>query len=192
MKTFFLSASVPLRSRDQAYYETADVVAIRESLRGLIAAVLPSSRIVFGGHPAITPMIRAMAHDMGLSVRDHVTLYQSIFFRKDFPPDNAAFEQVVLTDDLGEKEASLRHMRERMLRESAFDSAVFIGGMEGVLTEWALFGEMHPDVRRLPLATTGAAARELYMHTRDLPKELASEYAYLHLFRWLLLGDKTD
>ncbi len=191
MKTFFLSASVPLRTRHPRFHETMDVVAIRESLRGFLGAVLPASRIVFGGHPAITPMFRLMAQEMGLTVRDHVVLYQSKHFQKIFPPENEAFERVVLTDDLGERESSLRLMRERMLGENEFHGAVFIGGMDGVQAEWKLFGEMHPGVRRLPVASTGAAANEIYEQEQINLPELKNEFAYLHLFRRLLLDDKT-
>jgi hypothetical protein len=191
MKTFFLSASIPLLSRHSRFYSTADVVAIRESLRGLVAAVLPSSRIVFGGHPAITPLIRLMAKEMELSVHDHVVLYQSRFFQKDFPEDNSAFERIVLTEEKHDREASLDHMRHRMLSEHTFDGAVFIGGMEGIIDEWELFGRLQKDALRLPVATTGAAARVVFNETPGLPSELATEYAYLHLFRRLLLGNRA-
>jgi SLOG cluster3 family len=189
MKTFFLSASIPLLSRHPQFYETADVVAIRESLRGFLAAVLPTSRIVFGGHPAITPMFRLMAQEMNLHVRNHVVLYQSRFFRKEFPPDNEAFEHIVITDERPDRNASLAHMRERMLSEHVFDGAVFIGGMEGIYDEWELFGQFQKGVLRLPIATTGAAARMVFDHNPGLPEDLATEYAYLHLFRRHLLGD---
>jgi len=191
VKTFFLSASVPLRNRHPQFYESADVVAIRESLRGLLGAILPTSRIVFGGHPAITPMFRLMAQEMGLTVRDHVVLYQSRFFQKEFPPENEAFERVVLTEDKGERELSLQLMRQRMLGEHQFHGAVFIGGMEGVFEEWQLFGDMHPGVKRLPVASTGAAARLIYEKENIGISALKNEYAYLHLFRRLLLDDQT-
>lgn len=190
MKTFFLSAGVPMRDRDPKYYKNADNVAIRESLRGLIGAVLPDCQIIFGGQPAITPMFRLIVREMNLDVRKHVVLYQSKFFRKDFPPDNAAFEAVVLTPDLGEREASLASMRDAMLRNT-FDAAIFIGGMEGIEVEWKLFRAMHPGVPCYPIATTGAAAKILFDNSPDAPRELATEFAYLHLFRKHLLGVQT-
>lgn len=191
MKTFFLSAGVPLRSRHPRYYESADVVAIRESLRGFIAAVLPHSRVVFGGQEAITPMFRLMAQEMGLSVREHVILYQSKFFRKDFPADNDAFEHVILTEDLGDQEASLVRMRERMMDDYEYDAGVFIGGMEGIEKEWEIFRRRHPNVPCYPIASTGAAARIVFDRSSGLPPELASEFAYLHLFRKYLLGARA-
>ncbi|MBW0152702.1 MAG: hypothetical protein KXJ53_15940 [Phenylobacterium sp.] len=187
MKTFFLSAGVPMRERDPRYYETADNVAIRESLRGLIGAILPQCRIIFGGQPAITPMFRLIARELNLDVRNHVVLYQSKFFRKEFPPDNAAFERVELTADLGEREASLSAMRAAMF-DNNFDGAVFIGGMEGIELEWELFRAKHPSVPCFPIATTGAAARIIFDREGNLPPDLATEFAYLHLFRKHLLG----
>lgn len=62
----FLSASVPLPSRHHRYFETADVIAIRESVRALATAVLPVGRLTTGGHPAITPVIRKVAESMGV------------------------------------------------------------------------------------------------------------------------------
>ena len=188
VKTFFLSAGVPLRSRNPTYYETADIVAIRESLRGFLAAVLPTSRVVFGGQAAITPMFRRMAQEMGLTVRDHIVLYQSQFFRMDFPTDNEAFENIVLTADLGEREESLALMRDEMLGNYKFDAGVFIGGMEGVEVEWELFRKKHPSAPCYPIATTGAAARIVFDSSPDLPSDLASEFAYLHLFRKYLMA----
>jgi len=190
MKTFFLSASVPLRARHEAYYQTADVVAIRESLRGLVAAVLPTSRLVFGGHPAITPMVRVGAQRMGLNVSNSVTLYQSAWFCEDFPQDNEAFEKLIVTERLQSRETSLSYMRHRMLTDQDYDAAVFIGGMNGIEEEWKLFGQHHPGVPRYPIASTGAAARILFEKNTGLPEELATEFAYLHLFRKHLLNER--
>ena len=52
----FLSASVPLPSRNPKYFDTADVIAIRDAVRALIMVVVEQQgQLVFGGHPAITP-----------------------------------------------------------------------------------------------------------------------------------------
>src|SRR5690606_35061305 len=57
MKSIFLSASIPLPERDAKYYDTADIVAIRDAVIALTTVVLPHHRIVWGGHPSITPLI---------------------------------------------------------------------------------------------------------------------------------------
>jgi hypothetical protein len=57
----FLSASVPLPSRHREYFDTADVIAIRDAVRALtIVVVEQHGQLVFGVHPAITPMIRRL------------------------------------------------------------------------------------------------------------------------------------
>ena len=116
--TVFLSAGVPLPppSRSEKYFATADVVAIRDSIRALVTAVLPQGKLVFGGHPAITPMVRLLIRDKRLSVRDHLVLFQSRFFQSESPPDVKEFENVVLVDAVeGSRDASLMRMREVMI-----------------------------------------------------------------------------
>ena len=53
----FLSASIPDKDRDPKYYETADFVAIRDAVIAIATVVVPEYRLVWGGHPAITPLI---------------------------------------------------------------------------------------------------------------------------------------
>ena len=66
----FLSASEPDPYRDSGYWETRNVVNLREALRAFCAHVLPNFPLVFGGHPAITPFVRGaaqrIAYDLGL------------------------------------------------------------------------------------------------------------------------------
>jgi hypothetical protein len=57
--------------------------------------------------------------------------------------------------------ASLRHMRERMLRETNPAAMVCLGGMEGVIEEAFLFVELCPGKMIYTLATTGGAAQLL-------------------------------
>src|SRR5262249_26034402 len=113
----FLSASVPLPSRNPAYFATADVVAIRDAIRALTMVVVEERiQLVFGGHPAITPMIRLQIAQTGTPVGDRVVMFQSRYFQRDFPQDNDAFEHVELVDAVpNDREASLRRMRETML-----------------------------------------------------------------------------
>ena len=57
VKNIFLSASVPLPDRDPKYIETADIIAIRDAVIALVTVALPNHRIIWGGHPSITPLI---------------------------------------------------------------------------------------------------------------------------------------
>jgi hypothetical protein len=144
------------------------------------------ARLVFGGHPAITPMIRLQVLQSRKAVGDIVLMYQSRFFERSFPDDNKAFERVVLIDAVPEnRDASLTAMRRSML-DQQFGIGIFIGGMEGVEHEYGMFREMHPKTPAFPIASTGAAAGKLYTADPDLTKkhpELADEISYLTLMR---------
>ena len=94
MLSIFLSASVPLPHRDTKYQETADVVAIRDSIRAVVNVVVPRGQIVFGGHPATTPLIRQLVRGMTPNARKQVILYQSLFFKTQFPSEVSEFEEV--------------------------------------------------------------------------------------------------
>jgi hypothetical protein len=187
--TVFLSAGVPLPppARHEMYFATADVVAIRDSIRALVTAILPEGKLVFGGHPAITPMVRLMIRDKKLSVRERLVLYQSRFFRDAFPPEVKEFENLVLVDAIqGNLAASLRMMREQMIRSERFSAGIFVGGMEGVEEEYEIFRRIHPNAPAYPIASTGAAARVIFDKYATNQAELLGDLRYLSLFRRLL------
>ncbi len=162
MPTLLLSASNPLPHRHPKYLETADVVAVRDSIRAVVSVVVPGGQIVFGGHPAITPLVRLLVRGMTPNVRKHVILYQSLFFKTQFPPEASEFEEVRFVDAVdGDLDASLAKMRGAMISAHNFDAAVFLGGMEGVEIEYDIFRRLHPSKPAYPVASTGAAARLL-------------------------------
>lgn len=187
LNKIFLSASIPYAERDRQFFDTADVLAIRDSVRALAAVVIPKAHLVWGGHPAITPLIRHVVQRMTAEWKSHITLYQSKHFEKFFPEDNFAFENIRLTDDYGDIPKSVFHMRKAILEENKFSAAVFIGGMEGVIEEYKMFREFYPDALTIPIASTGAAAKILYNEYHQNKNErLTSDYAYMALFRELL------
>lgn len=196
LKHIFLSASIPSPERDARYYETADMIGIRDAVRALAATILPHARLVWGGHPSITPLIREVLGRVGVSsgeIGRHVTLYQSAFFEGMFPVDNECVEHIVLTQvkfSRGEKDrnASLAEMRERMLAPvQDYVAGIFIGGMEGVEDEYELFKEYHPGALALPVASTGGAALEIYnRHSESFDIRLKNDYDYRTLFNGLL------
>jgi len=186
-RSIFLSASIPLPHRDPKYLETVDVVAIRDSIRALVSVVVPDGQIVFGGHPAITPLIRLLVREMALNVREHVILYQSLFFKPQFPREVSEFEEVRLIEaEANDRDASLAKMRQTMISAHTFDAGIFIGGMEGVEIEYDIFRELHPGKPAYPIASTGAAARILFETYIPDRRELMDDLRYLSLFRRLL------
>jgi hypothetical protein len=186
----FLSASVPLPAGDPAYFETADVLAIRDAIRALTMVVLErQAQLVFGGHPAITPMIRLQIAETGTPVGDRVIIFQSRYFESHFPKDNRAFEHVELVDAVeNDRDASLERMRRAMFA-GPFSIGLFIGGMDGVEKEFEMFQMLHSDTPALPIASTGAAAARLYNTNPELQRhhpELLTELSYLSLMRDLI------
>lgn len=188
LKNIFLSASIPLPERDPQYYSTADIIAIRDAVIALATVVLPKHRLIWGGHPSITPLIYYVLNKIDVNIQEHVILYQTGFFEKKFPKDNNKFKNVIITPDLGERNASLKLMRETMFSSYNFSAGVFIGGMEGVEEEYQMFKEFHPKALLLPIPTTGAAAKKIYyilLQKKD--ERLEKDYAYMSLFNKLLI-----
>lgn len=58
------------------------------------------------------------------------------------------------------------------MKSADFDAAVFIGGMEGILNEHAMFIELHPQAKRLPVAVTGGASRILSKNLHYPPDDV--------------------
>ena len=79
-----------------------------------------------------------------------------------------------------------------MLGEHTFAAGIFIGGMEGVEDEYAMFRQQHPNAKVLPVASTGAAAKIVYDGMDPKPdSRLLDDYAYMALFTELL-GIRSD
>src|SRR5260221_13032138 len=126
MKEIFLSASVPIKGR--RYYEDSDPVLIHAAVRAFATLVLGRRRIVWGGHPSITPLLWAACESLGVQYSRCVTLYQSSYFKADFPIANERFRNVIHVRREGGRARSLFAMRVAMLERSRLEAAVFIGG----------------------------------------------------------------
>jgi hypothetical protein len=164
MSAIFLSASIPILGRGD-YYRTADPFLIQTAVREFITLSLGRRLIVWGGHPAITPMVWSVCEDLGVNYANAVVLYQSNYFRGMFPDENERFGNVVYVDAVdGDLQASLLKMRGEMFARNDLDAAVFIGGMEGILVEHSMFLQSHPDSKVLPIPSPGGAARELALN----------------------------
>ncbi len=183
----FLSASIPYPDRDKKFYDTADIVGIRDAVRALATVVIPKAHLIWGGHPSITPLIRFVMGKMNADLKKHITLYQSLYFEDHFPADNFAFENIILTEKKINREVSLEIMRNKLIAENDFKVGIFIGGMEGVSEEYEMFTQRHPYALSLPVASTGAAAKLVYdKQPQKFDSRLQNDYAYMALFRELL------
>jgi len=197
----FLSASVPRPDRDEKYWKTARPYEIRLAVTALVTAALGRRILVWGGHPSITPLVKAAANRLGVEYDGWVRLFQSRMFDGRYPTDNRRFENNIdYVDPVlrrgerrnGEKydrEASLLKMRRRMIKNEEFDyqAGFFIGGMEGVENEFEMFRSFHPKRPVYPIPNTGGAAKILYRGLAVKP-ELGGDY--LTLFH-ACLGIKT-
>ena len=183
MSAIFLSASIPVVGRG-TYFETADPFLIQSAVREFVVAVIGHRQIVWGGHPAITPMIWTICEDLNIQYAEAVVLYQSRFFEDAFPEENRRFGNVHLVDAIaGDREASLLRLREAMLSRRDLAAAVFVGGMDGVEVEYSMFKKFHPDATALPVAAPGGAARLLAERLRDRNNEYLWDVDFAKLFR---------
>ena len=189
MKNIFLSAGVPTQDRPAKYCDSADVIAIRDSVIALASTVLANKgfHLIWGGQPAITPLIALVLERYNLRMTNRVTLYQSYEFERFFPKENENVGNIVYTEKKEDRKSSLMLMRQRMIGEHDYAAAVFIGGMEGVEDEFDLFRKIHPDIPCLPIASTGAAAKIIYdEHPGEFDERLLTELSYSSLFKDLL------
>ena len=125
-----------------------------------------------------------------MNIQEHVKLYQSLWFKDIFPPDNNKFENIVFTKKEDNIPASIKLLREQMFLENEFSAAVFIGGMDGIEDEYRMFKEYHPEAVLLPIASTGAATKLVYdnLFPNNLKNtRLEKDYGYMSLFQKFLM-----
>ena len=195
----FLSASMPTNDRDHRFFDTADSIAIRDAVVALVNAIIPHYRLVWGGHPAITPIIHDIFKKRDFDYNEYVTIYQSEYFTGKMPKENQQFDNIVITPAVRNSEDekqnildSLAVMRERMLTDSPVYAGVFIGGMEGVIDEYERSEERRVGKESLiyPIASTGAAACVIYddlVERKQIDNtRLLTDYCYSSLFDDLL------
>lgn len=177
----FLSASIPLPDRDRQFFDTADIIAIREAIKSLVEVILPLGSITCGGHPAITPLLSLFVREAGLH-KEKVTIFQSSLFSGKMPPELSDFLDVRIISAVGKnRELSLTEMRTEMVKSRDFSAIVIIGGMEGIYEELDLFKMYNRNAKILPISSTGAAALDIY-NRGDFSNKLESR-TYSSLFR---------
>lgn len=179
----FLSASIPVLGRE--FHGTEDVIAIREAIMAFTKVCMEDKiPFYFGGHPAITPLVWEVAKDYAPDdFKELIRIYQSAYFIDKTPKEVSFFENIVWTDKKDDISSSVTFMRNQMFSENKTTVAVFIGGMKGVLDECDMIKEYNPDVKILPMATTGAASRELYKRLNINNPDLEDNYSYVSVFR---------
>lgn len=192
-KPVFLSASVPDR---KPFVSDYDAISIREAILSLVTVTVRERELVFGGHPAVSPLVEHASRSLGAI--DHVHIYQSRFFEHVIPAVAKDFPNLHWTEKAGAeggtRSESLEVMRREMIGSRDFCAAVFIGGMEGIFDELRLFKELHPRCLIIPIASTGGASKML-RNQGEGPQDaeslllLREENRYLRVFAKLLPMD---
>jgi hypothetical protein len=159
-QTIFLSASFPSGERGERF-PTADAAAIADAVTAVVRAVLEAEgRLVFGAHPTISPLVLLVAGEHRR--KEVVEIFQSRHYERLIPDETRrlvelGFGKIHWTEKLDSREESLALMRSEML-ERPLAAGVFVGGMEGVVDEFALLRERVPCFL---IAAPGGAARRL-------------------------------
>lgn len=186
MTAIFLSASVPDR---KPFNADCDPLLVREAVLSLVSVATPKSELVFGGHPAISPLVEHAARSIG--TLENVHIFQSDYFVQAIPAVAKQFQNLHMTSAGHNRDNSLTLMRNQMLAFREYQAAVLIGGMKGLYEELDLFQSMHPTARVIPIASTGGVAKTLFddgIGPAGQPDrhDLESSLRYRSLFRRLL------
>lgn len=186
-KAIFLSASVPAPRRAEQYLRVEDAAfEIEQAVISLARAVFSEGgELVFGGHPAISPLVAMVAGEYREpryveSSQEQlwapIRIFQSRAFEGFLPNDTLLMYQLgyatITWVDAADGEKfdpnmrydhpacpnSLRAMREAMIGRTRPEAMVCIGGMEGVEREAETFSELRRGAPIYVLERTGGAS----------------------------------
>jgi hypothetical protein len=205
----FLSASVPDRAEVKTALYTGPLpkrrdedLLIENAVVALARAVfVEGGRLVFGGHPAISPLMATVAAEYfppesgGARERPPIVVFQSRAYEHVILEDVLAMKELGQADvrwtDIkaderydparsGEKQCqqSLAAMREQMLSVPGLRAMVCIGGMDGVLDEYAAFTKRWSGAPVFVFASTGGASTTLAELHGNSVRVVDSAYAH--------------
>lgn len=179
----FLSASFPSGRRGEEV-RPFDAAAIADAVTAVVRAVLVNGgRLLFGGHPTITPLVLMIGSELRL--QNAVDVFQSQWFRDRITGDTWRLARlrvgtIHFTPRRETLDASLAEMRRQMLEFVVPAGAIFVGGMSGIVDEYELVGSIRPGVPRIPVVGPGGAAARLPMERDDVPEALRQEVESRH------------
>lgn len=193
-QSIFVSASIP----DPARWDgAADPLEITDAVVSLARVFLTSgARLVTAAHPTIAPLLLYVAAELPPEHGNQIVTYQSELFEDVLPPATRRFRQEQIGSFVwtqmapnerpkaGEWRESLAIMRRQMLEETRPSAAVFVGGMDGIRDEFALFAELRPGAPTYPIGRPGGEARALAESAdTQLQGELSTSSIYPALWR---------
>ena len=179
----FLSASFPSGDRGEEV-RPFDAPGIADAVTAIVRAVLLNGgKILFGGHPTITPLVLMIGKE--LRVRNAVVIFQSVWFREQITEETMMLAEsgvgtICWTPRCRSLDESLAEMRRQMLTAGNPIGAVFVGGMSGIWQEHELVGNILPGVPRIPVAGPGGAAAQLLRDGNDVPQQLRGQVHSRH------------
>src|SRR5206468_2116994 len=107
---------VPYR---EPFVSDCDPVAIREAVLALVAVCIRERPLIFGGHPAISPLVEHAARSLGALKNVHI--YQSRYYENVIPEVARKFENLHWINARGEGEqhraTSETEMRVEMIQK---------------------------------------------------------------------------
>lgn len=159
------------------------------------ACLTQNYRIVSAAHPTLAPLLLYVAAEFPPVAEPRVVIYQSKLFEDVLPTATRRFEaegigSVVWTEAAsndepkpGRWDSSLRIMRQRMLDETDPVGAAFIGGMQGIADEFALFRQEFP---RRPVYAVRRPGGEAALLSSQLNSEQSRAMSYPTIWRQFL------
>lgn len=167
----FVSASFHEDGDQGSYPGNAHPLQVTDAVKAVVKAVLSrGGRIVFGGHPSITPLVLEVGREVAPerpTDQPLVWLFQSKAFEGEIPRATERLSNrnwVELTEVPGSSnqiQESLARMRLQMIKETSPQAAIFIGGKRGIEEEWGMFREAFPARPVFPIGSAGGATQFL-------------------------------
>lgn len=170
-RAVFLSASIPDPQRWDGDFDPLEITdAVVAIGRTILSA---GGKLVTAAHPTVAPLLLYVAAELPRKKEVGVLVYQSAALEEILPEVTLRFEtegvgKLIRTPaapgepaDPQKAPGSLAIMRTRMLTETEPSAAVFIGGMEGIPIEHALFKKLWPSRPTYSLGRPGGEARRL-------------------------------
>jgi len=196
-KTVFVSASIPDPVR---WTGQVDPLEITDAVVSMARVFLTAgANLVTAAHPTIAPLLLYVAAELPPEYGQQIITYQSDLFEDVLPPATRRFQDEKIgrfvwtpaapneRPEPGHWHESLAIMRREMLEQSCPSAAVFVGGMEGIRDEFALFADLCPHAPTYPIGRPGGEARTL-AEVSDLPihAELSESAIYPALWRHVI------
>lgn len=192
MKKIFLSASIPTLGRE--YFEGSNPLLIREAVVAFTRVCVEYNiEFYFGGHPAISPLVYQIAKNYIGEKKAPIRIYQSEWFKDMTPAEIKYYGNIVWTPKCENVGSSVQLMRKLMFEDNIDTCcAVFIGGMDGIIDEAKKISSLCPDIKMLPMASTGCASAAVYREMGIKNADMESNLVFLSAFRKLLAQFKQD